>query len=530
MSEKQQLPCAKKNRKYPVYLDHLPPCNKFCPLGNDIQHWLGLVQQGDLRAAWECIMRNNALPAIHGRVCYHYCETACNRSNYDSSVNIHVIERFLGDMAISEGWQVQAGTSTGKKILVVGAGPAGLSAAYHLRLLGHAVTIYEKLPVAGGMMFAGIPAYRLPRKVLAAEVQHILSMGVDIEYNHNVVDVLHERMVGNFDAVFLAVGAHVGKKLNVTGRGNCLFMDAATYLCKVALNHPVDLGKRLIVYGGGNTAIDVARTAIRLGLEDVHVVYHRSLRRMAAFDVEINDAIAEGVKLHCLRTITRVDDDNVFFVNNVVDEDGNITATTETTVLAADAVIFALNQTPDIEFIKDIHGITVNGDNTVCVDDKFMTGCDGVFAGGDVVPFERSITVATGHGKHAARHIDAYLKGELYTRSLVNAEVGYDKLRISLSKTARIEHDEIAVAERVKSFAEVVIDIEDSRLIKQEADRCFSCGNCFECDVCYDGCPVKAIKKLGVGKRYSVDSNVCIGCGKCYRRCPCGAIEMVVSS
>ncbi|MCB1891859.1 MAG: FAD-dependent oxidoreductase, partial [Rhodocyclaceae bacterium] len=242
----------------PVYVDRLPPCNHACPAGENIQAWLFHAESGDYEAAWRELVKNNPLPAIMGRVCYHPCETACNRGSLDESVSIHAVERFLGDEAVKRGWQVVAGAPSGKRVLVVGAGPAGLSAAWHLRLAGHAVTIHEAGPLSGGMMRFGIPKYRLPREVLDADVQRILDLGVELKLNSKVDDLQAAMQEGGFDACFLGVGAHLAKRAYIPAGDADKILDAVSVLRGMEGEAKPLLGRRVVVYGGGNTAIDVA--------------------------------------------------------------------------------------------------------------------------------------------------------------------------------------------------------------------------------------------------------------------------------
>src|SRR5208337_1615184 len=253
----------------PVYVDLLPPCNHACPAGEDIQAWLALAQTGEYRLAWEALVADNPMPAVHGRVCYHPCESACNRGALDASVSIHAVERFLGDLAAQHNWthRIEAKLS-GKRVLIVGAGPSGLSAGYHLRRLGHAVEIHEAGPIAGGMMHFGIPAYRLPRPDLMREIARIEAMGVGIVLNHRVVDVVDEMTAGGFDAVFIAIGAGLGKHVDVPARDAARVLDAVSFLHNVSSGEAPRLGRRVVVYGGGDTAMDAARTAKRLGAEE----------------------------------------------------------------------------------------------------------------------------------------------------------------------------------------------------------------------------------------------------------------------
>lgn len=524
-------PRCRVSKQHPKYVDLLPPCNNACPAGENIQSWLGFAQAGRFQQAWETIIENNPMPAIHGRVCYHPCESNCNRKNFDSTVSIHAIERFLGDSAIKENWPMPKSTvsASGKKVLVVGAGPAGLSAAYHLRRLGHGVTICEAAPSLGGMMSIGIPDYRLPKETLQGEAQRIISTGIELKLKTKVEDILAEKAAGNFDAVFLAVGAHKGKLTAIEAKNNpCPVWDAIHFLRAVKTNTLPKIGENLLVFGGSNTAMDVARTARRLGIKNVVVAYHRSRQRMAAFDFEIEEALEEGVQLKVLRSLVEVDGHAVKLNVVELDASGSPQPTGEVDVVAADMVVFALGQTPETEFLKKVPGIEFKSNGSVLVNDQMMTGCNGIFAGGDMLPYDQSVTIATGHGKKAARHIDAYLRGTTYIKPQKHALASYDKLQNKMwfqEKTPKTEQTLLNADTRVQSFAEVVSGLEQPQA-HYEAKRCLSCGNCFECDSCYGVCPVKAITKLGRGKRYKFEQDKCIGCAQCFKICPCAAIEM----
>ena len=253
--------------RLPVWRPALPPCNHACPAGENIQAWLALAEAGRFEAAWQRLIEENPLPAVHGRVCYHPCETACNRAQVDDAVSIHAIERFLGDEALARGWQpAPPAPASGKKVLVIGAGPSGLSCAWHLNRLGHQVEIREAGPLAGGMLRFGIPAYRLPRDVLDREVARIVAAGVTLTLNHKVEDVLKARDEGGFDAVFMAIGAHLAKRVDIPAREAGKILDAVSFLEQASLAEeqglpPPKLGRRVAIYGGGNTAMDAARTS-----------------------------------------------------------------------------------------------------------------------------------------------------------------------------------------------------------------------------------------------------------------------------
>jgi len=517
---------ATRSRR-PVYRDFLPPCNHACPAGEDIQAWLALAQAGQYEAAWQKLLETNPFPAIHGRVCYHPCETSCNRAITDQEVSIHAVERYLGDQAMEHGWQPQyTPRPDGSKVMVIGAGPSGLAAAYHLTRLGHQVTIFEAGPVAGGMIHFGIPAYRMPRDVLAQEISRIEQMGVTIVLNHRVDDVIAAKETGGFDAVFIAVGAHLSKNIEIPGRDASKMMDAVSFLRSVDAGEPVKLGRRVAIYGGGNTAMDAARTAKRLGAEEAVIIYRRDRASMPAHDFEAEEALEEGVKINWLRTIKEVNATTFTVEVMRLDEDGRPQPTGEVETLEADALILAVGQDTDTGFLRHVEGISFNRDDTVVVNEQMMTGAAGIFAGGDMVPSERSVTIATGHGKKAARCIDAWLREETLETTEKHPIVGHEKLHLWYRTEApKSKQSEIPVNERLGGFSEIMHGLTEKEA-RFEAARCLSCGNCFECDGCYGSCPEGAVIKLGKGNRYSYDYDRCTGCAVCYEQCPCHAIEM----
>lgn len=512
----------------PIYHDLLPPCNNACPAGENIQAWLALAQAGQFERAWQQLMRDNPLPAVHGRVCYHPCESACNRKEVDSTVSIHAIERFLGDEALRLGWSIKPDAPpTGKRVLVVGAGPSGLAAAYHLARLGHRIEIHEAGPVAGGMMHFGIPAYRLPRQELAAEIRRIESLGVTIRLNQKVGDVLAAKQAGGFDAVFVAVGAHLSKRVEIPARDAGKILDAVSFLRQAASGDAPLLGRRVAIYGGGNTAMDAARTAKRLGAEEALIIYRRDREHMPAHSFEADEAIEEGVKINWLRTIKEIDQTQIQVEVMRVNAEGYPEPTGQFETLEADAVILALGQDTDTGFLQQVAGIEFKRDGTVVVDANMMTGHAGIFAGGDMVPSERTVTIAVGHGKKAARCIDAYLKGMQYAKAPKHEVVGFDKLHIWYNTdAAQRQQDAVELDKRAFGFEEVVKGFSEAEAW-YEAKRCLSCGNCFECDGCYGACPEQAIIKLGPGQRYRYNYDRCTGCAVCFEQCPCHAIDMV---
>jgi NADPH-dependent glutamate synthase beta subunit-like oxidoreductase len=508
--------------RLPHYVELLPPCNHACPAGENIQAWLAFAQAGEHRRAWETLMADNPMPATHGRVCYHPCETACNRGELDAAVSIHAVERFLGDMATTEGWTIPTAPATGKRILVVGAGPSGLSAAYHLARLGHQVEIREAGPVPGGMLHFGIPAYRLPRADLLAEIGRIEQMGVRIVLDCKVTDILAERDTGRFDAVFIAIGAHIGKHADIPARDAVRVLDAVTLLRETGTGDKPLLGRRVIVYGGGNTAMDAARSVRRLGAEEALIVYRRDRAHMPAHGFEADEALAEGVKIKWLTTIKEIVGSTLTVERMTIDDKGRPQPTGEFETLEADAVVLALGQDSDSDFLRSVPGVEFKWD-TVVVDHQMMTGHPGIFAGGDMVPAERTVTVAVGHGKKAARCIDAWLRGATYDKPASSPLVTFDMLNLPVFSDV----DPAVQRHRpVSGFDEVLAGLAES-VARHEAQRCLSCGNCFECDNCYAACPEDAITKLGVGQGYSVNPETCTGCGTCFEQCPCHAIDMV---
>ena len=511
----------------PVYVDLLPPCNNACPAGEDIQAYLAHVKAGEYERAWRTLVEDNPFAAIHGRVCYHPCESHCNRTHLDSSVSIHAVERFLGDLAREREWRFEApAMRSGKRVLVVGGGPSGLSAAYHLARLGHEVEIRDAGPEPGGMMRYGIPAYRLPRDVLGAEVERIVALGVRIVSGHHVVDLDAERREGDFDAVFVAVGAHLSKRVEIPAADTGKIVDAVSFLRSVASGEEPAIGRRVAVYGGGNTAMDAARTARRMGAEEALIVYRRTREQMPAHEEEADDAEREGVRINWLRTIKAFEGPQLEVEVMELDEAGYPQPTGRFETLAADTVILALGQESDTAFLRSVPGVEFERDGTVKVSAQLMTGAPGVFAGGDMVPAERTVTVGVGHGKRAAREIDAWLRDGVYEREPRHPLADFDLLNLwYFGDAAQRAQPELEPAARLGGFDEVVGGLAQTEAL-YEAGRCLSCGNCCECDGCLGACPEDAVIKLGAGQRYRFDYDRCTGCRACFDQCPVHAIDM----
>ncbi|HEY3406841.1 MAG TPA: NAD(P)-binding protein [Propionicimonas sp.] len=514
--------------RMPVYVDLLPPCNSGCPAGENIQEWLRLVKAGNEEAAWRELVKNNPFPAIHGRVCYHPCEAVCNRVELDGSVSIHSVERYLGDLAIEKGWTFEKPRfSTGRRVLVIGAGPSGLSAAYQLARMGHEVEIRDSSDVPGGMMRYGIPEYRLPRNVLDAEVARLLDLGVRIVNNYTVKDLMADQAEGGFEATFVAIGAHLSKRVDIPNRDASKIVDAVTFLRDVASGERPLIGRKVAIYGGGNTAMDAARVARRLGAEESIIVYRRTEEQMPAHAEEREGALREGVKMNWLRTISSLDEGDLTVEIMELDENGRAQGTGRFEKLEADTVILALGQEADSNFLRRIPGMHFEHD-VVQVDPRtLMTGVPGIFAGGDAVPSERTVTIGVGHGKRAATQIDAWLAGREAVSRPKHDLASFDKLNLwYFGDARRSTQPELEPSERITDFDEIVGGLTDEQA-HVEAARCLSCGNCFECDGCLGACPENAVIKLGKGLRYRFDYDKCTGCATCYGQCPVHAIDMI---
>jgi NADPH-dependent glutamate synthase beta subunit-like oxidoreductase len=516
-----------KRFQRPVYVDFMPPCNNACPAGENIQAWMAYAQAGNYFEAFQTLVEDNPFPAIMGRVCVKPCETGCNRTHIDTTVNIHAVERYIGDEAIKQKWPLQfAIHETGKRVLVIGAGPSGLSAAYHLLRMGHKVEVYEAGGHPGGLLWMGVPEYRLPKEILDFEIERLVRAGVKITLNRKVEDVLTEKEAGKFDAVYLAIGAQLIHKENIEQDDSVYMTDAFSFFKEIKNNTSPFVQKKVVVYGGGKLALYLSRILKRFGSE-VSVYFPGDKKMMPAYDYETEDASAEGVDVQLLKSITKIENKKIT-LEKMKAEKGKAVGTGEFETIDADVLINANKQETDSGFLRSLQGIILNEDGTVAINAERMTGFEGIFAGGDMLPGEnRSATIAIGQGKKAAKYINGFLVKKPFQKPDKHPTASYRKLHMWYQTDApQKEQEKLSPAIAVKNFDEVIAGLLEPEA-RFEAQRCLSCGNCFECDGCFGACPEDAIIKLGKGNRYKFNYNACTGCAVCYEQCPCHAIEMI---
>jgi NADPH-dependent glutamate synthase beta subunit-like oxidoreductase len=520
----------------PQHIQAPSPCHVACPVNGDIAEWIGRARARDFRGAWEILTRHNPFPAVAGRICHHPCEAACNRAGFDASLAICRLERYVGDHALAEGWAfAPVGQTRKERIAVVGGGPSGLAAAFHLRRHGFAVTLFESTAQLGGLLRYGIPPYRLPRSVLDGEIARILALGIDVRYGESIGTAEQiERLRSRFDAVYLALGARCQKRLPQFDYASGSVIDGADYLAQANAGLRPALGKRVVVIGGGSAAIDVARSARRAG-HDVTILALESRSQMPAQREEVVEALEEGIALVDGAMVAQaVDRGSAGITLNCVRvrfepgrERGQFTVTpiadSEFT-FHAEAVVPAIGQDPDVAALQSL--LATEG-AVLKVDRRQATSVERIYAGGDAASNARFVTEAIGMGKRAAHEIDRALRGERGSEAGEGAEAVVALAAINTfyyPTQARADEQRLPAPERLASGDEVQVGFGLEQVLT-EAERCFSCGTCIHCDNCVYYCPDLAVKREADG--YVVLTDYCKGCGVCVRECPTGSMKMI---
>jgi NADPH-dependent glutamate synthase beta subunit-like oxidoreductase len=531
----------------PQFVEKLPPCGANCPNHNAIRAVLttiatakdhGKSHEEAFEEAFYMLLETTPFPSVCGRVCPHPCESECNRTERGGAVAISRVERSVGDFGLERGLKAKKLTDQPRpeKIAIVGSGPGGLSAAYHLARRGYPVTIFEALPKAGGMLRYGIPDYRLPQGILDAEIIRILDMGVELRLNTAVgTDVSLEDLRSEYGAVFVAIGAHQGVKLGVDGEDAANALTGTEFLHRVNTGERIETGNKVVVIGGGDTAVDAARVSRRLGA-DVTIVYRRTRAEMPAIEEEIDAADQEGVQILYLAAPIEIRRQNDRATGmrcqrmelGEPDSSGRrrpVPIEGDTFDLAFSSLITAVSQAPEFAGFQSL----VEEDDWIKVDESFQTKVDGVYSGGDDTRLGLVVD-AIAHGRAAASSIHEMFTGErprsqnahLKVIRSANMQLGY------YSETQRLARVEMPVEERLEEMLAEVVNTDTKEDVIQEAKRCMSCGMCFECGTCWSFCQDNAIiKPLTKGAPYKFNLKFCTGCGKCAEVCPSGYIEML---
>jgi NADPH-dependent glutamate synthase beta subunit-like oxidoreductase/Pyruvate/2-oxoacid:ferredoxin oxidoreductase delta subunit len=513
----------------PSYRNLFPPCNQGCPAGNDVRGFIEFALKEQWQEAFQLILRTSPFPSVCGRVCYHPCETVCNRVKFDEPLAIHSIERYIGDVAGATMLPLPTKKS-GRRVAVIGSGPAGLSCAYQLVQMGIEVVVFESMPHPGGMLYYGIPPYRLPKDVLLAEVRRIEHLGVRIELNSKIGSTEMADLQKKFDAVFVAVGAHGEQNLGVDGENLEGVKSGLHFLKKINAGEPVKAKPRIMVVGGGNTAMDVARSAKRQGSQ-VLVLYRRTRAEMPAHPDEVKETLDEGIEIQFLAAPKRI-----------IGQAGRLTAVEcqkmmlgkpdssgrrrpvpiegETFTLEVDEVYTAIGERPELDPFVNL--LEMKWDR-VQRDRNGRTSLPAVFCGGDAgTDAAGTVVNAIGEGRRAAYAIESYFLDKL-TRftDMSGASVSYEMLNLDhFSAASRVASPHESLSNR-SDFREVVHNLEGQAVVK-EAGRCFSCGVCNYCLNCHTFCPDSAV--IWRNKTLEIDYRYCKGCGICVTECPRNAM------
>jgi NADPH-dependent glutamate synthase beta subunit-like oxidoreductase len=523
----------------PVYRDKMPPCNHACPTGEKIQRYLDYVKHERFFDGYMTIIDDNPMPAVTGRVCYHPCEGACNRKDHDEPIGIRNVERFLGDFGLELAENPIKDTIppvNGKRIAVVGSGPGGLACAYHARRLGYRVTVFEALSKAGGMMRGGIPHWHLPEEILNKEVTKIEDLGdIEIKYDTRVGEDVSWDDLKKFDAAFISVGQDVGRKLPVEGNDLRGVVGGLEFLREAGFNRPVKVGKKVLVIGGGNTASDTARSALRLGADEVTIVSLESPDELLIVPEDLEQAKEEGVQFKTNSACARILGKDGVVTGAVLckahlekDESGSVTPQMEEGTeyeVDCDTVMISIGQVQHLDWVPE----NVRDDRGLIRTDPFGRIDGNIFGGGDIIRGPAMVVDALGDGKRAANNIDKVLNGlELVPESPVEV-MPYERLNTAyFNRAPRIEAPMAAPAERVTDQKMEVTLAYDQDQAVSESDRCMSCGVCNGCDNCYIVCPdVSVVRDQRENGHYSIRTKYCKGCLVCVQECPTGCLEKV---
>ncbi len=513
------------------------PCHGACPVSGDIAEWIALARSRDFHASWQVLVRHNPFPSIAGRICHHPCEAACNRAGYDQALSICKLERFVGDQALAQGWGFELPVARPGHVAIVGGGPSGLSAAFQLRRMGFAVTLYEAQAELGGLMRYGIPAYRLARDVLDGEIARIVAMGVKVNCGHRIESADEfRRLREQHDALYMALGAARNKRLPALDYAQPWVCDGAAYLAAANAGKPIALGKRLLVIGGGSAALDAARSARRLGhevmllaleqqaqmpaqAEEVHETLEEGIALVDGSRLDaVNDAGSEGLALSCTKVVFVAGSQRGQFTVTPVAGSGF--------TLAADAIITSIGQDPDLSVLGEGYA-SIGG--LLVTDAQLATSTAGVYAGGDMASMARFVTEAVGMGQRAAAAIARELRHRQDGSSGGSNEACEPLVPLaSIStfyhpKRERVQTGLLDARERLSSVVEVQLGLHIEQALT-ESERCFSCGTCIFCDNCVVYCPDMAVKRVDNG--YIVLTDYCKGCGVCVKECPTGSMKM----